>query len=303
MVNAIPVSMVGLVLLGASCRSDATGRSTAVAPAASTDPQLAALPSPRSPLAPAHAFRFLHFLTVSRFNDVDVIVRSDATEPFRARLEVEGDTQLRVEVDAFRAERERVFERIWKAAPDDWEPDWEPDWDPIEPIDQAWSGELSFEPTAIVGCGDDQIVIIGFDAASTVVAEYRIEAAPELRAVLLRPPLRFPAIGTVGDAEWLEPANELLLLFDRERALLWGIDLRDGTARPLADATRFPAMATMRMFNAYRPKGGPPLVCFFSTRWPDDDHIDPSAPSLRLVDDDGDDRFDREVTEAKRDAW
>ncbi|MBL8842070.1 MAG: hypothetical protein JNL90_11155 [Planctomycetes bacterium] len=295
MVKAIPVSMVGLVLLGSSCRSDATGRSDAVAPAASTDPLLAALPSPRSPLAPAHAFRFLRLLYVPRFNGVDVTVRSDETEPFRARFEVEGDTRLRVEFDALVAERER----IWKAAPDDWEPDW----DPIEPIDQAWSGELSFEPTAIVGCGDDQIVIIGFDAASTVVAEYRIEAAPKLRAVPLRPPLRFPAIGTVGDAEWLEPANELLLLLDRERALLWGIDLRDGTARPLADATRFPAMATMRMFNAYRPKGGPPLVCFFSTRWPDDDHIDPSAPALLLVDDDGDDRFDREATEAERDAW
>lgn len=150
---------------------------------------------------------------------------------------------------------------------------------------------------------DDGVWLVGVDSTSTVVARVELALEPAPQVALTELLLRLPAIGVVGDAEWLDPQRELLLLLDRERAVLWRVDPRNGDAQPIADATRFPAMATMKSFNAFRPAGGPPLVVFLCELRPTADMLDPHAPSLLLVDDDGDDRFDREATEAEDAAW
>lgn len=204
---------------------------------------------------------------------------------FRGRIEADGDTQTRSELNARLAAGELPSEAERRAAiaalPDH------------EPQRVFFSTPLDFRPTAVEVRAEHQILVAGIDAQSALVAEFEFETTPSPRFVPIGEPMRFTEIGVLSTGDFLPDSRDDWIALDRQRSMLWRIDLRRRDARMIASTATALQLVTMRGLWVTRLANGTGVRYFLSEQDSSEDYVNSDALTLTLLDDDGDGSIDR----------
>lgn len=204
---------------------------------------------------------------------------------FRGRIEASGDTQTRSELNARLAAGELPSEAERRAAiaalPDD------------ESRRVFCSTPLEFRPTAIEVRAEHRILVAGIDSQSAVVAEFELETTPSPRFVPIGEPMRFKEIGILSTGAFLPDSRDDWIALDRQRSMLWRIDLRRRYARMIASTATALQLVTMRGLYVTRLAKGAGVRYHLTEQDSSDDYYNHDLLTLTLLDDDGNGSIDR----------